>query len=186
MVKKWTDRVLTFLIIFIFLTVAYVVVSAKVTGSEPRMFGYQMLTVLSGSMEPAIQTGSIIFIRPEVDPTSLAEGDVITYRAMDDPGMFITHRITEIQRGQEQIQFMTKGDNNPSMDPTPIPVDHVVGKYAQLTIPWAGYVFSFLQSRAGIALMLIVPGLALILYQWVSVWKAITREQTEKKKQNEA
>ncbi len=41
------------------------------------MLGYQMYTVLSGSMSPAIETGSIAVVKP-VAPESIQVGDVIT------------------------------------------------------------------------------------------------------------
>ena len=42
----------------------FVVISSKASGGEPQVFGYQLKTVLSGSMEPAFNTGSIIAVKP--------------------------------------------------------------------------------------------------------------------------
>ena len=43
-----------------------------------RLVGLNPYVVLSGSMEPAYQTGSLIYVK-KVDPFTLQAGDVITF-----------------------------------------------------------------------------------------------------------
>lgn len=69
--------------VVIALTVAALVLTfslaqSKVKGGEPSVLGYQMYIVLSGSMSPAIETGSIAVVKP-VAPESIQVGDVITF-----------------------------------------------------------------------------------------------------------
>ena len=59
-----------------------------------RFVGFQIYTVLSGSMEPAYQTGSLIYVR-EVDTDELRTGDVITFRLSGSVAKYtIAHRRT--------------------------------------------------------------------------------------------
>ena len=51
---------------------------------------FSVNVVLSGSMEPALKTGGIIFT--DTKKTMPGIGDIITYR-MDD--MLVTHRVTD-------------------------------------------------------------------------------------------
>src|SRR5690625_7060455 len=74
--------------------VAVIVLSTKLSGGEPQVFGHQMKTVLSGSMEPGIQTGSIIAVKPVSDGNNLNKNDVITFK--EDADTLITHRIIEV------------------------------------------------------------------------------------------
>lgn len=43
-----------------------------------RLFGLQVYTVLSGSMEPTYHTGSLIYVK-KVDPYTIRDGQVITF-----------------------------------------------------------------------------------------------------------
>jgi signal peptidase len=96
----------------ILLLVLFVVISTKVSGGEPNLFGYELKMVLSGSMEPAIKTGSVIAVKPVTDPNVFQAGDVITYRSVDDPTILITHRVVEAINDSSGVKYVTKGDNN--------------------------------------------------------------------------
>ena len=43
----------------------------------PRVFGYTPYAVLSGSMEPELPVGSMVYVH-ETDPATLHPGDVVT------------------------------------------------------------------------------------------------------------
>ena len=44
----------------------------------PGIMGYKPMMVLTESMDPKIKSGDLIIIK-EIDPTSLKEGDIITF-----------------------------------------------------------------------------------------------------------
>ena len=44
----------------------------------PRLFGYEAYTVVSGSMEPAIPVGSVVYAR-QTSPQEIAVGEVIVF-----------------------------------------------------------------------------------------------------------
>lgn len=115
------------------------------------MFGYKPAIVLSGSMEPTIETGSIVLIDKN-DTKDIAKGDIIAFNV---DNTFITHRVTKID--DEGIH--TKGDGNQTADLWVLQQDDVVGKTAYW-IPKAGYVASWLTSKKG---MIIVVGLCVAL-----------------------
>ena len=62
-IMKWINNIVSGILMILLISVASVVVITKVSGGEPQLFGYQLKTVLSGSMEPGIQTGSIIAVK---------------------------------------------------------------------------------------------------------------------------
>ena len=83
----------------------------------PAVFDYKVLSVLSGSMEPAIRTGDVIIVEPLRPEHEIREGDVITFRAADAPDMLITHRVIGIVSvNGEPAAYVTKGDANEAPD----------------------------------------------------------------------
>ena len=51
-----------------------------------------------------------------------------------------------------------KGDNNNGPDLEPVLAENVIGKYADITVPYAGYALNYANSKAGALLLLIIPG----------------------------
>ena len=52
--------------------------------------------------------------------------------------------------------YETKGDNNNGPDLEPVLAENVIGKYADITVPYAGYALNYANSKAGAALLLII------------------------------
>ncbi|WP_409252200.1 signal peptidase I SipW [Bacillus sp. SCS-153A] len=170
---KWTSRIVYTVFIIIMLLALYSVLSSRMSGGEPEIFGYQVKSVLSGSMEPSIKTGSIIAIKKTEDPANYEVGDVLTFKSLDDPNTLITHRVVEIKTIDSQIHYVTKGDNNDANDSNPIPSSNVVGKYVGFTVPFVGKAFSFYYTDAGKIVFLILPGIMLMSWAAITAWRAI-------------
>jgi len=168
---KWMNRIITSVLMVLLVGVAVIVLSTKLSGSEPQVFGHQMKTVLSGSMEPGIQTGSIIAVKPLNDENNLKKNDVITFK--EDANTLITHRIIEVTETKNGSLYTTKGDNNEGPDREQVLADNVVGVYSGFTIPYVGYIVSFSQSPEGSALLLILPGAFLLGYSVITIWRTL-------------
>lgn len=108
-----------------------------------RLFGIQIYTVLSGSMEPEYHTGSVIFVKP-MSAENVKENDVITFRLTDSTNA--THRIVRIDN--ENKCFYTKGDNNEYEDVEPVAFSALIG-VPVFTIPLVGYAVELLKSPIG-------------------------------------
>lgn len=100
----------------------------------PRLMGYQLYNVLSGSMEPQIHVGSIVCAAP-TDPNQIDAGDVIVFYGGHDRSTVVTHRVVENDRTMRQ--FVTKGDANAVEDPQPVSYLDLIGK-VRLVIPLLG------------------------------------------------
>lgn len=113
-----------------------------------RLFGFQVFSVLSGSMEPNYHVGSLIYVK-EVDYRELESGDVITYMLSEDT--VSTHRIIEVVPDQDDpsvLRYQTKGDANEAEDGTLVHYKNVIGTPV-FTIPYLGYVADFIQNPPG-------------------------------------
>ncbi|WP_028986496.1 signal peptidase I SipW [Thermicanus aegyptius] len=182
---KWLGRAVTALMILLIVVMAFFIITSRLNGGKTAFFGYELMTVLSGSMEPGIQTGSLIAVKPLTtngEKAALKVGDVVTYQALDNPNVLITHRIVEMKEIDSTTQLITKGDNNDANDISPVPVKNVIAKYSGITLPYLGYFLSFAQSKMGTIILIIVPGAMLILSQFVGVWKIMMRKEEEKEK----
>lgn len=157
----------------------FVVVTSKASGGEPQIFGYQLKTVLSGSMEPGIKTGSIIAVKPGGDMSRFSEGDVITFK--QEENVLVTHRITETIKNGDQVMYRTKGDNNDSEDMEPVLSENVVAEYNGFTIPYIGYFMDFTNSKNG-AFLFIIPGILLAIYSAFTIWSALSQIEALNKK----
>lgn len=175
---KIINQLVTSLLFITLLFTLFLVISSKVTGKDANLFGYQIKTVLSGSMEPEMETGSIIFIETVGDTTRFQENDVITF--LTEENIPVTHRITEVIDSGEQ--YITKGDANEAADSQPVLAENIVGTYTGITIPYAGYILSFATSKQGAALLLIVPGILLLINSFIIIWRVAQYAQNDAQK----
>ena len=89
------------LLIVTFLVVLVIFVSG--------FFGIQRYLVVSGSMEPNLYAGDIVFVNTNVNFEDVEIGDVIIFKHR---GMNIIHRVIETMTINEKTYFKTKGDAN--------------------------------------------------------------------------
>lgn len=139
----------------------------------PRCFGCVSLAVLSGSMEPEIPVGSIVFAK-EVEPETLQVGDVITYQF--GSGTMVTHRIQEILIEEEAV--ITKGDANDVEDGAPVAFSTIVGKKV-FHVPYLGYMSIYAKTPLGI---MAICGVIIVLVLLVFLPDVFSSEEDEKKK----
>jgi signal peptidase len=137
---------------------AIVFIAAALMVFASPFLGWNIDVVLSGSMEPAIQTGGVVVILP-VDPETVKVGDVVTYASLSGKSL-TTHRVIAIQN-QPERQFITKGDANKNPDPSPILPSQIVG-IVVFSFPFVGYLITYIRTPLGLALVLGVPALLIV------------------------
>ncbi|WP_239587617.1 signal peptidase I SipW [Bacillus pakistanensis] len=180
-IKAFRNLLSAILFLILILTTLTVMIS-KASGGEPNVFGYQFKTVLSGSMEPSIQTGSVIAVKTVEENKRFQKGDIITFINEDD--LLITHRVIEVKSNESRISYITKGDNNDGADREPVLPQNVKAEYTGFTLPYVGYFLNLVNSKIGSALLLIIPGLLLITYSIFTIWKALS--EIDRKKEQES
>lgn len=136
----------------------------------------KLLTVLSGSMEPQIHTGSLIFIRPVGEYNV---GDVVT-KTTEEESTTITHRIIEKEIIDSNAVFVTKGDANNVADNEKVPQEKIVGKVF-LNIPYLGYAVNFAKTKQGLILIIIIPAVIIIFEELVKIKDEVVRMRKEKR-----
>ncbi|MBQ7956466.1 MAG: signal peptidase I [Clostridia bacterium] len=164
-IKKITSALATIIFIVCLILLALVMITPKDAAGNKRVnvAGYSIMTVMTGSMEPAYQVGDIIVIK-KTNENELQVKDVITFISTDEElnGQPITHRIIDITEENGQKKFGTKGDNNQIADETPVTSDRILGK-VQLRIPFVGRAVNFMQTnRIAFFLIVILPMLVIM------------------------
>ncbi|TCP52734.1 Signal peptidase I [Tumebacillus sp. BK434] len=176
-----TGKIISGFLIVVLCCNLYFVLSSKITGGEPKVFGHTLMKVLSGSMSPVFETGDLIAVKPGDLQTKYNVGDVITFRSTENASVIITHRILEVKTEDSFPVYVTKGDANAAADPDPVRQAQVIGIYANFHIPLLGQFFDWVTSKLGLAIMLIIPGLLLIAGPIVALVRELMKKEPEQK-----
>ncbi|CUP48255.1 signal peptidase type I [Clostridium baratii] len=132
-------------VVFIFMVISIL--------SNLGLLGYKFYDVLTGSMSPTINPGSLIIVK-EMDSNEINEGDIITFKGSSTSNL-TTHRVVKVIEKNNNIKFQTKGDANDVLDPMLIDGNLLVGKVI-LDIPYIGKVMSFINQYRAIIVILII------------------------------
>ena len=122
-----------------------VMIAVTVPLTLPNLMGYHIYQVVSGSMEPEIPVGSLVYIQ-DGDPEDALDGEVIAFYGVTDASAIITHRL--IENRVTMGEMITKGDANEINDINPVPYDHYIGRVV-LSLPNVGVVAALITSREG-------------------------------------
>ncbi len=155
--------------------IAALLVTALTLLVAPRILGWQLQLVLSGSMAPAFDTGAVIAIRP-VPASSINVGDVITIRRPD--GAPVTHRVLEVHGSGAAAEFVTKGDANDDIDAQSAPASAVAGEVVAYA-PYLGYLAHFVRQPLGFLLLIMMAGVAFLLGETSSIVRNRTPKPAE-------
>lgn len=135
----------------------------------------EMKIVESGSMEPAIKTGSLVMITPTAHYNL---GDVITFESTSSD-IPTTHRIVNIAEENGTKVFTTKGDANEEADTNTIAESNIIGT-VQVSVPYVGFVLDFARQPLGFAFLIVLPALMIILGEIEKIWREIRKKRNDK------
>lgn len=127
--------------------------------SVPKLLGYQVYDVVSGSMDPAIPVHSVVLVQPAA-PEELQPGEIVAYRSGSS---VVIHRLVENHVVEGEL--VTKGDANAEPDPLKVEYAGVLGTVtahipfigiyagALNTLPGKLYAFGFIVAAAMLYLL---------------------------------
>ncbi len=106
------------------------VLGAKFKGRVPNVLGFSVMQIVSGSMEPTIETGSFILVR-KIAPEDVKKGDIISFYSDESAikGLPNTHKVVDKRITEKGIEFVTRGDANPKNDTVTAKGDKLIGVY---------------------------------------------------------
>ena len=190
-VLSWTIFVI---LVLIAIFLIYYFVSIKIYAEKGEKFrpAIGLYTILTGSMEPNINSYDVIVDWTKFTPEDIKVGDVITFVSTSSltKGMTITHRVIDIKQDASGYSYQTKGDANLSPDTAYVPFANVEGKVL-FRIPQLGRLQSFLATQGGWLVVVVIPALFIIISDIVKIFRLTTaknkveviEEKEQKKKE---
>jgi len=160
-------------IYYVFIGLIVVVALLLIVSVLPITGNYKVMTVISGSMEPAIKMGSVVMVKPVSD---YKIGDVITFGPYSRTKAPTTHRIYDIKVEGGQPIYITKGDVNNAPDPREIKKSDILGKVL-FSVPYMGYAVDFAKKPVGFALIIIVPAAIIIFDEIRKIFGEIKKKK---------
>ena len=177
-IAKILGNILFALVLLAVAFMAFFMIRSKVKGTPPMIAGHYLFIVLSGSMEPEFNTGSIVFVKP-VEPETIVPGEIVTFSGFAGSKQLMTHRVMDIENDEDYgLLFITKGDANEHNDPDPVPAKNIKGTVSG-HVPLLGYLMSFVQTKQGLILLIMIPACLLI---GVEVYSFLAKREENKSK----
>lgn len=174
--KKTTNMILKIirvkLSIAVFIMLPFVVFTLLT--SQTNVFaGMKSYIIVSGSMEPAIPVGSIIYTKSQ---DFYSENDVIAFNKDSET---VSHRIVNLKAIGNELYYTTKGDANKVSDSDLVARGDIVGK-TFFAVPYLGKIIMSLKTPIGFASGIVLPTLVFIVIELWNIKKEIVKE-TERK-----
>lgn len=135
---------------------------------------WRPLVVMSGSMTPAIKTGSLVLVNQKTG--GYAKNDIITFKSEKE---LVSHRIYDSSNIDGSIYFQTKGDANNNIDPVLVARKDVVGKVI-LDVPYLGKLVNFVKTPLGFILLITVPIFFIIISEILVIIEEIRKKGSGK------
>ena len=159
------------ILILIGIILAAYFIDFKIRDSRIETPLYNAYVIVSGSMEPIIKIKDAVLVR-RCEEADIKVGDVVTYRSMDEAfyGILITHRVVNIKEENGEKIFITKGDNNETVDRSPIKFSQIQGKVA-MRIPKIGYLKYFLTENYGWIMVVVIPSIIIVVLDIMKLFK---------------
>ena len=151
-------------------------------GKPPNIFGFTMLRITTGSMEPTYATDTLLVVK-KTDPKEIMEGDVISFYSTDPAleGAVNTHRVVSISQDGDNYIYTTKGDANNAADLYDAQSCYLIGK-----VIWSSLFLGKLSRLAANPLifipLILIPLAAILitnLVHTVRLAKTIAKEEEE-------
>ena len=174
-------NVVSVLIIVISIGALLTVVLTK-PGQAPNFFGYSFFRVMTGSMEPAIPTNSLIVVK-RTPAAELSEGDVITFYSRDPSlmGEPNTHRILRFEEENGKRLIITKGDANNVEDRYPTQEEDLIGKVTYNSM-FMGKLVRLISNPLVFIPLIMIPLVILLIrniYDGIVAAKQLAKEEEE-------
>ena len=114
----------------------------------PVLWGKRPLVVISGSMEPILKVGGILYYE-KINLDDCKKDDILVDQLNEH---IVSHRIVNIN----EYGFETKGDNNNSNDSYIVDKNNVIGRGNNWSIPYIGYYADFIYNHKYLLIVMII------------------------------
>ena len=117
------------------LYILYIIILIYLALFIPIFWGHKPLVVISGSMEPTLTVGGLLYYE-RIEIEDFKKGDIVVFETKDH---IISHRIIDKKDG--------KGDANNTIDNYNIKNSQILGKGTDWSIPYIGYFADYIYTH---------------------------------------
>jgi signal peptidase I len=135
----------------------------------PSLFGGRSLTVMSGSMEPALGVGDVV-INSRVSPAEVRVGDIVTFNDPEGTGKLITHRVRQLRIVDGTAKVVTKGDNTNAVERWDMPATGSLGR-VEYHVPLLGFLVFWLHGPFASLALIVIPAVLLAGLELWRIWR---------------
>jgi signal peptidase len=168
-VSRWSVRALVLAAVVAFAGLAI----------GPHVLGYRTMTMLTGSMAPAIDPGDVVISTP-LAVADVTEGMIISYHIPIDDHRVVTHRVTDVTHAPDgTVTVHTQGDANDTPDPWTAVLQGDTAYQVQAVIPELGHLLTAL--RTPWVSHALVYGAPALLAGWLllTIWRPARDEEDD-------
>jgi signal peptidase I len=161
---RWTVR----------LVLALAVTAFAALAVGPHLLGYRTMTMLTGSMAPAIDPGDVTVVTP-LPVTDIEAGMIISYHIPVDDHRLVSHRVLTVTDNPDgTVTVQTKGDANDAPDPWQAVLQGDTAWQVRAVVPELGNLIEAL--RTPLISQALVYGAPTLLAGWLllSIWRPTT------------
>lgn len=154
-VARIVKNVLCWTLVAILAMAIVVFMITKLSGGTPKLFGYTINRIVSGSMSPELEIGDVIISKVVTDTDEVHVNDIVTFQGgVDFENQKVTHRVlvSPYSASNGQIVIVTKGDAN-EIDDGEIVFDDVESKYIS-KVDILKSVYNFFFSKWGLIIFI--------------------------------
>lgn len=148
------------------------VVAFALLAVGPHLLPYRPVTMLTGSMAPAVPAGSVL-LSSFVPPEEVRVGDVITMSPPSGDEQVVTHRVTHVERRGGAVLVRTHGDGNAQPDPWTAQLEGDVLR-ASTVLPFIGHPLAALQTPTAALIITRVLPFTLLVSLLLTIWRRPT------------
>ena len=168
------------LLLLVTVIICLSVVLQSISNGYVEFAGRSLFRVVTGSMEPTIPIDALLVVH-KTEIETVRVDDIVCFRSTNpgSGGMIVTHRVVAVYDTPDGVRCLrTKGDNNLSVDITPVTQQYLIGRVIWHTgdgSKMAG-IISFLSGQYGFLACIVLPVLLVAVWVFRDASKNLKKE----------
>ena len=158
-------KVVAFLGNFLLVASILVLLALSLT---PTQIGFSLHSIISGSMEPALNTGGLIALKT-IPPEKVNLEDIICFNEADS-AIPICHRVIDKEITETGFNFRTKGDALEEADNWIVSSENLLG-IVVYHLPFLGLLAKNIRTPLGFFITIVIPAIIIIILEIINYLK---------------
>lgn len=179
--RKWPKVIRIFitavLLFIVLLSASYLVLKivADKNGTFPGLFGVEFATEMTERMEPKIEQGSFLIMKPTQENEV---GDVVVYTTSDDRKQYTVAEIVEKDMAGGTAEYHMQYVNGSEKISEAV-LQEQIGRKVHYAVSYLGYIVDFIDTIPGILTVIVLPCLIIIVMEIIRMVRIVRTNDGE-------